>query len=147
MAAAASLTSVEHPMEIITKIPAAGALEFLRPGEIDSLLPVADALRSGSAIGRQIVENTNSIWREPKGFVVALFSALAHISSVCPHAVVHLMDDLIPILTYMLQDPTCHAKRSVSPSYFLSLLYPSSRLQPGRSECWFQIPVTWFDPI
>ncbi len=25
-----------------------------------------------------------------------------------------MMDDMIPILAYMLQDPTCHGKRSVS---------------------------------
>ncbi|VUZ45446.1 unnamed protein product, partial [Hymenolepis diminuta] len=114
MAAAASVTSIEHPTDVLTKNATLGTLESLRPGEIAGLLPNADFLKTSGAFGRRIVENSNSIWREPKAFVVALFSALAHISSVCPHAVVHLMDDLIPILTYMLQDPTCHAKRSIA---------------------------------
>lgn len=60
----------------------------------------------------------NTIWREPRTLVVTLFSALAHLSAVCPEVVVPLMDDLILILAYMLQDTTCHAKRAVSPSLF-----------------------------
>lgn len=93
-----------------------GTLDAIRPGEIGGFmpsnqLPIPGTLRTG----RRILENTNAIWREPKGLVVALFSALAHLSTVCPQAVVTLMDDLIPVLVYMLQDPTCHAKRSVNP--------------------------------
>nr|CDS34112.1 FKBP12 rapamycin complex associated protein [Hymenolepis microstoma] len=114
ISAAASLTSIDYPTDILTKNTISGTLESLRPGEIGGLLPTVDSLKTSGPCGRRIVENANSIWREPKGFVVALFSALSHISSVCPHAVVHLMDDLIPILTYMLQDPTCHAKRSIA---------------------------------
>ncbi|VDN98774.1 unnamed protein product [Rodentolepis nana] len=113
ISAAASLTTIDYSTDILTKNTISGTLESLRPGEITSLLSTVDSLKTGGTYGRRIVENANSIWREPKGFVVALFSALSHISSVCPHAVIHLMDDLIPILTYMLQDPTCHAKRSI----------------------------------
>ncbi|BHF62011.1 hypothetical protein SprV_0100499200 [Sparganum proliferum] len=55
-----------------------------------------------------------AMWREPTPVVVALFSVLGHLSGVCPAAVVPLMDDLLPILTCMLQDSTCHAKRSIA---------------------------------
>ncbi|VDK35937.1 unnamed protein product [Taenia asiatica] len=92
-----------------------GTLDAIRPGEIGGFMspnqqPIPGTLRTG----RRILENTNAIWREPKGLVVAMFSALAHLSTVCPQAVVTLMDDLIPVLVYMLQDPTCHSKRSVA---------------------------------
>nr|VZI21980.1 unnamed protein product [Spirometra erinaceieuropaei] len=55
-----------------------------------------------------------AMWREPTPVVVALFSVLGHLSGVCPAAVVPLMDDLLPILTCMLQDSTCYAKRSIA---------------------------------
>uniref|UniRef100_A0A5K3EUT4 Serine/threonine-protein kinase TOR n=5 Tax=Mesocestoides corti TaxID=53468 RepID=A0A5K3EUT4_MESCO len=74
------------------------------------LFPAPGALRPGQSSS----EDANALWGEPKGLVVALFSALAHLSSVCPKAIVPLMDDLIPILAYMLQDSTCHEKRSVA---------------------------------
>ncbi|KAL5111824.1 Serine/threonine-protein kinase mTOR [Taenia crassiceps] len=92
-----------------------GTLDAIRPGEIGGFMsPNQPSIPGALRTGRRILENTNAIWREPKGLVVALFSALAHLSTVCPQAVVTLMDDLIPVLVYMLQDPTCHAKRSVA---------------------------------
>ncbi|VDN35611.1 unnamed protein product [Dibothriocephalus latus] len=54
------------------------------------------------------------MWREPTPVVVSLFSVLGHLSGVCPAAIVPLMDDLLPILTCMLQDSTCYAKRSIA---------------------------------
>ena len=112
LAAAASLAG--NDMAETSRTIFTGTLDSIRPSEISNLLlpnqlPGLGAIRAG----RRIFENTNAIWREPKGLVVALFSSLAHLSSVCPQSVVPLMDDLIPILAYMLQDPSCHAKRSV----------------------------------
>ncbi|CDS40303.1 FKBP12 rapamycin complex associated protein [Echinococcus multilocularis] len=113
LAAAASLGGGEGPET--SRGFLVGTLDAIRPGEIGGFMsPNQLSIPGTLRAGRRILENTNAIWREPKGLVVALFSALAHLSSVCPQAVVTLMDDLIPVLVYMLQDPTCHAKRSVA---------------------------------
>ncbi|EUB64971.1 Target of rapamycin [Echinococcus granulosus] len=113
LAAAASLGGSEGPET--SRGFLVGTLDAIRPGEIGGFMsPNQLSIPGTLRAGRRILENTNAIWREPKGLVVALFSALAHLSSVCPQAVVTLMDDLIPVLVYMLQDPTCHAKRSVA---------------------------------
>lgn len=95
------------------EIPGAGLLLLLGKNEstIRNCVHAATGLEVATARG---FNNAQSVWREPTAVVVGLISLLGHLSSVCPNFVVPLMDDLIPILAYMLQDTACYAKRSVS---------------------------------
>ncbi|KAF5402330.1 hypothetical protein PHET_04458 [Paragonimus heterotremus] len=53
-------------------------------------------------------------WTEPTAVVIALFTSLGRLSAVAPAAVRTYMDEFIPILCCMMQDPSCFPRRSIA---------------------------------
>ncbi|KAL3309961.1 hypothetical protein Ciccas_011484, partial [Cichlidogyrus casuarinus] len=53
-------------------------------------------------------------WAESTSVVVSYFVILGHLANVAPKALLPYVNDLLPLLNFMLQDSTCFQKRFVS---------------------------------